>query len=299
MLADSVVLNFASDCRSRGYAYRTIESYVYHIQYFLSIHSINSTYDDLRSFLEHIRDEKGYTLATCNNYFASLSTFFDYLEFEHVIDRNIIPSFRRRYLRSYKKNHTPETRQIISVEDMARLVKVPDYLVYQTLIIFLAKTGVRRNELITLDISDMDLVSCTVRLKKTAKRSNRIVFFDQETKAFLEKYLATRKDKEKALFVGRQCGHRITRNQVYDVLSSAAETIGLHDPDGRLDQKFGPHCCRHWFTTWLRRSGMSRNFIQELRGDSRKDAIDVYDHIGLDELKDAYLRHIPQLKVKP
>jgi integrase/recombinase XerD len=44
---------------------------------------------------------------------------------------------------------------------------------------------------------------------------------------------------------------------------------------------------------------MSRNFIQELRGDSRKDAIDVYDHIGLDELKEGYLRHIPQLKVKP
>lgn len=103
----------------------------------------------------------------------------------------------------------------------------------------------------------MDLVNCTVRLKETAKRSNRIVFFDQETKAFMEKYLATRKGREKALFVGRQCGYRITRNHVYDVLSSAAETIGLHYPNGRLYQKFGPHCCRHWFTTWLRRPGMS------------------------------------------
>lgn len=77
-----------------------------------------------------------------------------------------------------------------------------------------------------------------------------------------------------------------------------AEKLGLHDPKGRLDQKFGPHCCRHWFTTWLRRSGMSRTFIQELCGDSRKEAIDVYDHIEKDELKEAYLRHIPQLNVK-
>jgi len=32
---------------------------------------------------------------------------------------------------------------------------------------------------------------------------------------------------------------------------------------------------------------MPRAFIQELRGDSRGEAIDVYDHIELDELKDS------------
>ncbi len=44
---------------------------------------------------------------------------------------------------------------------------------------------------------------------------------------------------------------------------------------------------------------MPRTFIQELRGDSRKEAIDVYDHIELDEIKASYLRHIPQLGVTP
>jgi len=59
------------------------------------------------------------------------------------------------------------------------------------------------------------------------------------------------------------------------VVSGYAQEIGLHDPEGHLDEKFGPHCCRHWYTTWLRRSGMSRTFIQELRGDSRGEAIDT------------------------
>jgi len=193
-------------------------------------YEVDADYEDLKSFLIHIRDEKGYTLATCNNYFASLSTFYDFLEFEKIVERNLVPAFRKRYLRSYKKQYTPESRQLIDIEAMKQLVNAPEYLVYRTFILFLAKTGVRRNELITLDRADLDLNNLTVHLKHTAKRSNRTVFFDKETKAFLEAYLAERTDSSPALFVGRQGSHRITRNQVYDVVSGYAEKLGLHDP---------------------------------------------------------------------
>ncbi len=219
MTVENIISDFFRDCKARGYAGRTIESYTSHIRYFLSSYDVDTDYADLKAFLTHIRDEKGYTLATCNNYFASLSTFYDYLEFEKIVERNIVPAFRKRYLRSYKKTHTPETRQLISIEDMKNLVDAPEFLVYRTLILFLAKTGIRRNELITLDLKDLDLDNCIVHLKLTAKRSNRTVFFDQETKAFLEAYLQERTDSERALFIGRQNGHRIARDRVYDVVS--------------------------------------------------------------------------------
>jgi len=48
-----------------------------------------------------------------------------------------------------------------------------------------------------------------------------------------------------------------------------------------------------WLTTHLRRAGMGREFTQEFRGDSRKEAIDIYDYIDLKELKEAYLASIP------
>lgn len=57
------------------------------------------------------------------------------------------------------------------------------------------------------------------------------------------------------------------------------------------------NCFRHWFTTWLRRNGMPREFIQELRGDRRREAIDIYDHIDRAELRKTYLAYIPQLGV--
>ena len=65
-------------------------------------------------------------------------------------------------------------------------------IVYQELddraiITLLAKTGIRRNELITLDLSDVDFVEQKIRLKPTAKRTNRTVFFDDEA-AFIGIY---------------------------------------------------------------------------------------------------------------
>ena len=43
---------------------------------------------------------------------------------------------------------------------------------------------------------------------------------------------------------------------------------------------------------------MPREFIKELRGDRRKEAMDIYDHIDEEELKEAYLACISKLGVE-
>ncbi|MEN6379042.1 MAG: hypothetical protein ABFD15_05625 [Methanofastidiosum sp.] len=42
---------------------------------------------------------------------------------------------------------------------------------------------------------------------------------------------------------------------------------------------------------------MKREFIQELRGDIRKGAIDIYGHIDPKELRESYLACVPQFGV--
>jgi integrase/recombinase XerD len=85
---------------------------------------------------------------------------------------------------------------------------------------------------------------------------------------------------------------------LYNLVLKHAERVGLHDPDSEeLEDHFTPHCFRHWFTTHLRRGGMSKDFIKELRGDSRREAVDIYDHIDHGELRKAYLAAIPRLGI--
>jgi integrase/recombinase XerD len=179
---------------------------------------------------------------------------------------------------------------------MAKLINSTMDLRDKAIIALLAKIGVRRNELISLEVSDVGLIEQKIRLKPTAKRSNRTVFFDDETAWILKRWLRVREGMNKkrppALFLS-DGGTRINRNGVYLVVTNAAERVGLHKLGSvRMEDHFSPHCCRHWFTTHLRRAGMRREFIQELRG-----AIDIYDHIDLKELRESYLAHIPQLGI--
>jgi len=51
-------------------------------------------------------------------------------------------------------------------------------------------------------------------------------------------------------------------------------------------QRFARHhsfhntrCFRQWFTTWLLRNGMPREYVKEIRGDKRREAIDIDHHI--------------------
>ena len=297
---NNVLDAFQKDCRTIGYSKRTIESYTGHVRYYIQKRKLKRHIDtnELQDFLIHLRDERKLSPITINAYFASLSTFFDFLEHENLIEKHDILKFRKRYLRHYKKRSSSEKKQLISVEKMIELINSISSLDHQTLLIFLAKTGIRRNELITLDISDISLKDNTVLLKATPKRSNRLIYFDNECKAFLEAYLETRTDKNPALFIS-PTGQRISRNMVYNIVTKYAQKLGIHKSDGHVHEKFTPHCFRVWFTTHLRRSGMSKDFIKELRGDSRDEAIDIYDQISSDELKDAYMRHIPQLGLSP
>ena len=303
---DRLIQDFVKDCQLRGMSPRSIPHYGYIPRVFknylegqgVDFQTVDK--DHLRGFIEYLRIEKGVAGKTVENYFAVLSTFYDYLTFEGLVSSNPVLPIRRRYLRRYKDNSMQE-RQLISVEAMGQLINSEMDIRNKAIIALLAKTGIRRGELISLDVEDVDLVEMRIKLKPTAKRTNRMVFFDAETAFILRRWLKVREGRNKkgipALFLNAM-GDRLDRGGVLLLVGEAARRVGLHHPESeRMEDRFSPHCCRHWFTTHLRRAGMRREFIQELRGDSRREAIDIYDHIDLKELKEAYLACIPQLGI--
>ena len=306
-LASDLISQFREDCAIRGMSPESTRRYISSLRIyaqFLASRQLDLLRADknvLKSFLEYLRRERSVSQKTIENYFCALSAFYDFLEYEEHIPRNPIHSVRKRYLRRYKDNDDGQVRKLISVDEMARLINSVMDIRDKAIITLLAKTGIRRNELISLDVDDVDMVDQSIRLKPTAKRTNRTVFFDDETAFILYRWLRARESRNvknsKALFINSM-GDRLDRNGVYMVVTKAAERVGLHDPNSdRTEDHFTPHCCRHWFTTHLRRAGMPREFIQELRGDVRKSAIDIYDHIDKEELKESYLAHIPQLGI--
>lgn len=294
---------FVSECQARGLTDHTIETYSSNVQAFLRAYTepVKVNLDDLRHYLGDLRS-RGYQGSTLKSYFAAISAFYDFLIIEGAATANPIPSFRKRYLRVKQQHGGENTRQLISIEQMSQLINLAARdILARTVILFLAKTGLRRGELIAMDVNDIDLEKMEFRVKPKAKRSNRLGFLDPELAAALREYLDWREHRARdpALWVNRGDGQRISRNYVYYVVVDHASIAGLHDPRGAMNRKFTPHCCRHFFTTHLRRAGMPREFIQELRGDRRKEAVDIYDHIDIKELREKYLECIPYLNVGP
>ena len=254
----------------------------------------------LRGFIGYLKAQ-GTATKTIENYFSVLSSFYEYLAFEGKMAANPVIAVRKRYLRRYKDNNDGQARKLISVADMANLINCTLDIRDKAVITLLAKTGIRRHELVELDVSDLDLIENRIRLKPTAKRTNRTVFFDDECSFILRRWLAIRQDTNKkgssALFLNAE-GERLNRSGVYNLVVEAARRAGLHDPSSeRLEDHFTPHCCRHWMCTHLFRAGVRREYIKELRGDSKKEAFDLCNHIDLKELKEAYMAATPQLRI--
>jgi integrase/recombinase XerD len=116
---------------------------------------------------------------------------------------------------------------------MATLVKSTVSARDKAIVMILAKTGVRRGELVRMDVDDVDMERMSIRLKPAAKRSNRRVFFDSETRRVLSDWLRTREAYARtdcpALFI-TESGGRINRNHVYDIVTKHATRVGLHNP---------------------------------------------------------------------
>ena len=299
-----LISQFQADCELRGMA--STDDYVRCAREFASFVSergrdvLNIHKEDLKAFLIKMKEKK-LKQRTIDRKLVCLSTFYTFLiDEEHLTSNPILP-FRRRYLKNIDTKNDGEIRQIISVSDASRLVNSILDTRDRAIVVLLLKTGLRRTELTRLDIADIDLEKGELRLKPTGKRSNRQLFIDEEAIRVMGKWLQVRKTRKgadsSAVFISRKAT-RLCPDQIEILIEKHASRVGLHNPQSeRLEEHFGPHCCRHWFTTHLIRAGMPRDFVKELRGDSRHEAIDIYNHIDKKELRESYLAHIPQLGI--
>ena len=303
-----VLEDFEADCRRRRMVPHTIRTYRTQVRIYLNflddinVDPVNVDRKALEKFLDYLTNVRRKAFGGLENQFSALSTFYDYLIYEEFTRENPILPFRRRFLRYFKETDDCESpRKLISVEEMSALVNSILNPRDRAIVLLLAKTGIRREELVQIDISDVNWPNQSIMLKPRAKRSNRLIFFDEECNSILKYWVEVREDYaqegERALFTNDH-GNRINADRVYEIVTGNAERLGFHNRKSKNpSDHFFPHCFRHWFTTHLLRNGMRREYVQELRGDRRREAIDIYHHIDKEALRKEYLSCIPKLGI--
>jgi integrase/recombinase XerD len=296
MVSKTYLERFILDCRAKGLTKHSIETYKSNVSEFLIYNPDPKlvTIDHLRSYLEKLRYRE-LSNSTIKGYMSAVSSLYDFLVFEKEIPANPVIPFQKRYLDHIKPH--PESRQLISIEDMRALYQEARNPQEKAMILVLAKTGIRRGELHDLKESDLDFDRKIIQVPQKPKRSCNIAIMDPELENVLKDLILWRSWRAKTdwLWISKR-GGRIHKDKLGRILAELGRKLHLHQDKGPLSRKLTPHCFRHWFTTHLFRAGMDPQYIKFLRGDSlRKESWQIYNQIDIELVRIDYLRCMPQI----
>ncbi len=154
-------------------------------------------------------------------------------------------------------------------------------------------TGMRRAELINLQISDFDFY--TNRIKVFGKgRKERLVPIAPYLIELIHQYLQLRTisfEKPESYFLLTDKGRKMYPMFVYRVVKKYLSMVSTVE-------KKSPHVLRHSFATHLIDNGADLNAVKDLLGHANLAATQVYTHNSVKRLKEVYQKAHPKASLE-
>jgi len=133
-------------------------------------------------------------------------------------------------------------------------------------------TGLRVSELCGIQVGDVDLEACKIRVNAGKGDKDRYVLFGKSFATALRTHIVAHPNN-RWLFQTRR-NTRFTTRRVQQIVQHYAEQAGV---------KATPHTFRHQAITWLtRHSGLADAELQLITGHARRETLAVYQHVALD-----------------
>ncbi|MEE3034618.1 MAG: tyrosine-type recombinase/integrase [Bacteroidota bacterium] len=237
--------------------------------------------------------EAGNTNRTVNRKISVLRSYYKFLLKTGTI--NASPLKQHKPLKESKKINVPFTVEEVSNVLDGNYFSI-DYEGYlqRSIITMLYYTGIRRMELITLKLNDLDLNASTIKV--LGKRNKeRLIPLLPEAVDCMQKYLEYRKKldniiDDKVLFLSK-LGRKVTDGFVYKTVNNYFSKVSTK-------VKRSPHMLRHSFATHLLNNGADLNAVKELLGHESIAATQVYTHTSMEQIKKIYADSHPRGRKK-
>lgn len=230
-------------------------------------------------------DGKPISLGAQLQYLAPIKLFFKWLMRENHILYN--PASELQLPRQPK--HLP--RHILSVAEIEAILAEADGSTPQTLrdramLETLYSTGLRRMELPTLKLYDVDLIQRIVMVREGKGGRDRVIPIGKRAAAWVEKYLIESRPQllvadHEALFVN-DYGEPVTPEFLATKVKRYMMFAGITNKTGSC------HLFRHAMATHMLDNGADTRFIQAMLGHADLSTTQIYTHVAIDKLREIH-----------
>lgn len=264
------------ELQRRNYSHRTARAYIRVVRDFAEHFHCSPNKlgpEELREYQAHLFHTKKLSPASVSQYASALRFFFVKTLRRHFLIEHITYPKRPKRLPT-----------VLTQEEVARLIESTRNLYQRTLLMTLYSTGIRRAELCSLKVSDIDSQRMMIHIHLGKGSRDREVPLSPRLLESLRVYWRWMKPKT-FLFPGTVKGWRadrpITSNMVWLACREAAQAAGI-------EKHVSPHTLRHSYASHLLEAGADLRTIQVLLGHAKLEHTLVYLH-----LSPKYLHAIP------
>jgi integrase/recombinase XerD len=247
---------------------------------------VEITKDVLRIYIVELLSK--YSTRTCKRKIASIKAFFNYLEYEDIIEVN---PFRKIKIKFQEPQRLPKTMGANEVETVLRTLYTANYEepsiigeythwrnVACTEMLF--STGMRVGELCSLRVNSIELSTNTVRIIGKGNKERVVYIASVDSIRALNKYKELRESlyPDSVFFFTSNSGYRLSEDSVRKLILKTGSTV--------LHRRITPHMFRHTFASLLLSNNVDIKIIQELLGHSSIATTQIYLHLTTDRLKE-------------
>ncbi len=278
---------------------RTVQEYWSDLKLFASFVAPKGAIDEalVRASASHVRrfimdmTARGLSAAAVRRRVAALRTFYRFARAEGFRRDNPVAEVGNIKL----PRRLPKA---LSIEDTERLLltrPAAGSTEFQrrrdaAILELLYASGIRRAELVGIDVSDVDFDRKSIRVIGKGNKE-RVVFFNQAATDALKRYLALRPAvPDGALFVSKRM-RRLSYPQVGNVFRLYVRLSGL-------EGKISPHTLRHSFATHLLQRGVDIMTVMKLLGHESVSTTQIYTKVTDEHARLAYMEAHPRSRTR-
>ncbi len=271
----------------------------------------------VRNYEVHILDEEKLGARTANLHLSVLSGYCRFLMKEGVLSSNPVrltprPKTRKRLPGVFRKDalesYFEQTSFLASEENLEMLRSLGEgpagrktagtlYTgrLRRLIVLMLYSTGMRRSELISLNVGSVDFGRKVIRVLGKGDKMREIPMTDGLIKEILLYLHAVDTMAGSARTAESPLLRTLKGERLYPVFIDRVIKEELGAVEGISGRK-SPHILRHTLATELLDDGADLNSIKELLGHSSLAATQVYTHNSIEKLKNVYNHAHPRAK---